>query len=220
MSEKKNLIRDFRDTMKALWNFWTSPTGAFILAVSGIAVGYYIFYVSRPILKYDTEKVTFISSLNDNDFEVNVHGKKYQDLYMTRIYLYNRGEQALSGKDVSKRGHDPIRIVVPEGAKAVHYTLDNTATSEAVTAKLSPYNNDLVIDFDYLNPDYQIAATILHENPDAEFKITGSALNVNEITREWNDRLLKHWGWWLLGGLYLVLVLIYLYRHWYEKRRR
>lgn len=46
--------RDWKAVVSAVWNFWTSKTGAFILAVSGIAVGYYIFYISRPILKYET----------------------------------------------------------------------------------------------------------------------------------------------------------------------
>ena len=87
---------------------------------------------------------------------------------------------ALSGSDVSKIGHDPIRITVPEGAKLVYYTLDNTATTDAITAHLEKVDNDLVIKFDYLNPDYQIAASLLHENPDAEFTVSGSALNVKQ----------------------------------------
>ena len=88
--------RDWKAVVSAVWNFWTSKTGAFILAVSGIAVGYYIFYISRPILKYETEKVTFISSQNDNAYSVKVKGREYQDLYLTRIYLNNKGAMALS----------------------------------------------------------------------------------------------------------------------------
>ena len=30
--------RDWKAVVSAVWNFWTSKTGAFILAVSGIAV--------------------------------------------------------------------------------------------------------------------------------------------------------------------------------------
>jgi len=218
MISKRQARKDWRAVAGAVWNFWTSQTGAFILAVTGIAVGYYIFYISRPILKYETEKVTFISSLNDNDYTVKVHNKEYQDLYLTRIYLHNKGASALSGSDVSKIGHDPIRITVPDGAKLVHYTLDNTATTDAVTAHLEKVDNDLVIKFDYLNPDYQIAALLLHENPEAEFTITGSALNVNEITKEWSDETLKAYIIWGLGILYSVLLVIYVFHHW--KRRR
>lgn len=211
--------RDWKAFMRAFWNFWTSPTGAFILAVSSIAIGYYIFYISRPILKYQTETVTFISSQNDNDYKVHVKGKEYSDLYMTRVFLQNKGATALSGNDVSKIGHDPIRIVVPQDAKLVHYTLDNTETTQAISSDLKEVNGDLVIEFDFLNEDYQIVASLLHENPDAEFIVAGSALNVNEISREWSDRQIKFWGLWGLGILYLILVLVYLYHHWYKPRR-
>ncbi len=215
----KHVHRNWKKFLHAFWGFWTSQTGAFILAITSIAVAYYIFYVSRPILKYDTEQVTFISAQNQNDYKVMVKGVEYSDLYMTRIYLQNKGDAALSGKDVSKLGHDPIRIVIPKDAGLVHYTLDNTATTKAITAGLEEVNGNLVIDFDYLNPDYQIAASLLHKNPQAEFSVTGSALNVNEITREWSTREFKFWGLWALGVLYLILVLIYLYNHWYKKRR-
>ena len=197
----------------ALWDFLTSKTGAFIIGVSAIAVGWYQFYISRPILKYDTETLNFISSQNENDYKVQVKGKEYKDLYQTRVYLYNVGASALSGSDVSKPGHDPIRLVVPKEAGMVHYTLDNTATTDAITAKITPVNDELVLDFDYLNPDYQIAVSVLHENPTDDIKITGSALNVNEITREWNDKDLKFWGLWGLGLLYFILVAVYIYNH-------
>lgn len=220
MITKRQARKDWRTAVAMIWNFWTSKTGAFILAVSGIVVGYYIFYISRPILKYETEKVTFISSQNDNAYQVSIKGKQYNDLYMTRVYLRNKGASALSGNDVSKIGHDPIRIAVPEGAKLVHYTLDNTATTDAITAHLEKVDNDLVLKFDYLNPDYQIAASLLHENPDAEFSVTGSALNVNEITREWSDATIKAYILWTLGILYSVLLVIYIYNHWRRRNSR
>lgn len=127
------------------------------------------------------------------------------------------------GEGISKTGElldHPIRIVIPKDAKMVHYTLDNTATTNAITARLEEIDGNLVIKFDYLNPDYQIAASILHENPDAEFEVTGSALNVNEITREWSDRQVKFWGLWSLGILYFILLLFYIYNHRPQKKIR
>lgn len=219
MAMKIKWHKDWKELVRAVWNFWTSQTGAFILAVSGIVIGYYIFYISRPILKYETETTTFISSQNKNDYKVSVKGKEYNDLYMTRVFLNNKGAEALSGTDVSKIGHDPIRIIVPKDAKLVHYTLDETATTPAITSELIEYNGDLVIEFDFLNQDYQIVASLLHENPNAQFEIKGSALNVNHISKEWSARQIKSWLIWGLGGLYLFLVLLYIYNNWYKKRK-
>lgn len=204
---------DIKKIITAIWDFWTSKTGAFLLAVSAIVIGWYQFYINKPILKYDTETISFISSQNNNNYKVNVHGKEYDDLYLTRVTLQNKGASALSGQDVSKIGHNPIRIVVPEDAKMVHFTLDKTMTTPDLTANLKEFDGDLVIEFDFLNSDYQIGASILHENPNAKFKVEGSALNVNSITKEWSDKQIKFWTFWIMGGLYALLVTIYLYNH-------
>ena len=79
--------------------------------------------------------------------------------------MYNQGEQALSGTDVSHIGHDPIRIEVPKEALMQHYNLDNDETTNAITAKVVPYGKDLILNFDFLNPDYQYVVNILHEKP-------------------------------------------------------
>lgn len=48
MITKRQARKDWRAIAAAFWNFWTSKTGAFILAVSGIAFGYYIFLHQPP----------------------------------------------------------------------------------------------------------------------------------------------------------------------------
>jgi len=208
--------RRIKDIIKSIWNFWTSPEGAFILAVSAMALGYYQFYISRPILRYDTNTVKLISSSNSNNYTVDVMGKKYEDLYLTKVYLYNQGEQALSGADVSRIGHDPIRIQVPKEAKMQHYNLDNEETTASITAEIVPYGEDLVLNFDFLNPSYQYVVNILHEKPVADFVVTGSALNVSEITRAISGRELKSCLIWGLGSFYLLLIVYYVVKKWHR----
>ena len=216
-SEKAKERRIVRDTIKSIWNFWTSPVGAFILGVSAMALGYYQFYISRPILRYDTNTIKLISSMNSNNYTVDVLGKKYQDLYLTKVYLYNQGEQALSGSDVSRIGHDPIRIQVPDEAKIQHYNLDNDETTSSITAEVIPYGKDLVLNFDFLNPEYQYVVNILHEAPSNNIIVTGSALNVSEIARTINGRELKDFLIWGLGTLYLILILWYVVKKWHYR---
>ena len=127
------------------------------------------------------------SSKNENDFKVIVKSQEYKDLYQTNVTLINNGEQALAGSDVSKIGHDPIRIVIPQGAGVTHFTIDKNETSPAVSAHLEELDNAIIITFDFLNPDNQITATILHQNNVKGFKVVGTAVNVNEITPAWNE---------------------------------
>jgi hypothetical protein len=216
-SEKAKERRFVRDAVKSMWNFWTSPEGAFILAVSAMALGYYQFYISRPILRYDTNTVKLISSSNSNNYTVDILGKKYQDLYLTKVYLYNQGEQALSGSDVSHIGHDPIRIKIPKEAKMQHFNLDNEETTSSITAEVVPYGKDLVLNFDFLNPDYQYVVNILHEAPSDNIVVTGSALNVSEISRTISGRELKEFIIWGLGTLYLILIMWYVFKKWHRR---
>lgn len=91
-----------------------------------------------------------------------------------------------------------------------HYNLNNDETSQAMTTEIIPYENDLILKFDFLNPDYQYVVNILHENPTADFIVTGSALNVNEITPAISGKELKNWMIWGLGVLYILLIIRYI----------
>ena len=213
--EEKVFIRDF---MRAMWGFWTSPTGAFILAVSAIALGYYQFYISRPILRYNIVTTKLISSKNENAYKIEVDGKSFDDLYLTKVYLYNQGGEALSGGDVSRIGKDPIRIEVPKNADMKHYNIDNEETSEAITAEIVPYGEDLVLNFDFLNPQYQYVVNILHCNFSDNIKVRGSALNVNEIKKTISGRELKSMLIWGLGGVYLLLIIRYILKRVFKKK--
>lgn len=179
--------KDYRYVMRKLWDFFTSKTGAFIIGVAAIAVGTYQFYINKPILEYETEHTNIVSSGNISDLKVTVKEKEYKDMYLTTVTLKNTGSQALDGDDVSKIGHDPIRVQVPDDAHLVSYHIDNKQTSKAVTATLKPYEKDIIIGFDYLNPDNQITVSLLHEKNSDGFKIVGSAVNVNSISPAWTE---------------------------------
>ncbi len=197
----------FKRFLKHCWDFLTSKTGAFLIGVSAILVGSYQFYINRPILEYVTSTNNIISSNNKNDFKIIVKSEEYKDLYQTDVTLINSGEQALAGADVSKIGHDPIRIVIPKGAGVTHYTIDNNQTSPAVTAELEDIGSAIVIKFDFLNPGNQITVTVLHKNNTPDFKIVGSAVNVNEITRAWSRQQILTAVTGSLGVICLLLVL-------------
>ena len=209
---KKEEKRIVRDLIKVIWAFWTSPTGGFILAVSAIFLGYYQFYVSRPILMYDLNTVKLVSSLNTNNYEIKVAGKRFDNLYLTKVYLFNLGKEALSGKDVSQIDKDPIRIEVPKNAGLQHFNVDNEETTSAIATQIIPRGNDLILKFDFFNPEYQYVVNILHTNLTDGIKVTGSALDVNEIKRVFNKKELKNWLIWGLGAVYLLLIVRYVFK--------
>lgn len=207
-----------KDFFQSIWNFLLSQTGTFLIGVSAIAVGTYQFYINKPILKYQTAVTNIVSSINDNEIKVTVKEKEYKDLYQTTVILTNTGEQALAGEDVSKIGRDPIRIVYPPHSKVISYILDKNQTSLAVSVKLVPIKDALVLDFDFLNPGSQIAVTLLHEHPDTVFTIRGSALNVTSIGREWNKTEERIFIIAVVSAFYIFFIAAYILRHLKSRR--
>ncbi len=199
-----------------LWKFLISNVGAFFIGFSALIIGIYQFYINRPIIEYDTQSHSFISSQNDNKFKVVVEDKEYDNLYQTIVIMQNNGQQPLAGSDVSRIGHDPIRIIIPPKAEMVHYTLDKTLTSTAVSASLKEYKNSIIITFDFLNPGDQIAVTILHKKPEASFRVTGSALGVTGISHVMTERQILWIAISVLIAIYvLTVILSYLDRRGY-----
>ncbi len=199
-----------------LWGFLISNVGAFFIGFSALLIGIYQFYINRPIIEYDTQSHSFISSQNDNKFKVVVEDKEYDNLYQTVVIMQNNGQQPLSGSDVSHLGHDPIRIIVPPEAEMVHYTLDKPLTSTAVDVSLKEYKDSIVITFDFLNPGDQIAVTILHKKSDGVFRIVGSALGVTGISHVMTERQILWIVVAVFVGIYiLTLILSYLDRKGY-----
>lgn len=202
--------------VRALWNFLTSPTGAFLIAVSAILIGYYQFYISRPILKYTTQTTEISTSDENDDFKIHINGKDYAQIYKTTVTLKNSGEDALSGSDVSTIGHDPIRIPLPPRLKILYYGINNNETSSDVSAKLIRKNNAIIIEFNYLNPDNQIAVNLFSTDKYQNFEIVGSAVNVNKITQAWSPKQTRKFIIRLIAGLilfYALFIYLYVRRH-------
>lgn len=202
--------------LRALWNFLTSPTGAFLIAVSAILIGYYQFYISRPILKYISQTTKISSTSGSDDFKIHINGKDYPIIYKTTISLTNSGEEALSGEDVSTIGHDPIRIIIPPRIKILHYGLDNQETSENVAAELMPIKEAIVIKFNYLNPNNKVTVDLYSEDSFSGYEIQGSAVNVNQITQAWTDKQTQKFIFGSVCGIivfYALFIYLYVRRH-------
>lgn len=202
--------------MHALWNFLTSPTGAFLIAVSAIFIGYYQFYISRPILKYTSETTEISSASGSDDFKIHINGKDYPKIYKTELTLTNTGEDALPGSDVSAIGHDPIRIPIPPRVKVLYYGISGSGTSEDVAAKLIPVDDALIITFNYLNPDNQITVHMYSEDDYDNYEIRGSAINVNQITQAWSPKQTRRFIIRIVLGIilfYTLFIYLYVRRH-------
>ena len=203
-----NIKRKFRFFME----FFFSAEGAFVIGVTGLVLAYYFYYINKPILEYDTKTTKIVSDSNETGIVVKVNGKEYKNLYLTSVILENSGGVGLSGKDVSPVGDDPVRIIFPQNNKIVSYHIDNNQTSDEISSKLLPAENELIIEFNYINPDSRITVNIVHEENIADFKMRGNALNVGNISPKNDINKCNYLCWGILGIFYLLMYLLYAYR--------
>jgi len=203
-----NIKRKFRFFIE----FFFSAEGAFVIGVTGLLLGYYFYYINKPILEYDTKTTKIISDNNETGIVVQVNGQEYKNLYMTSVVLKNSGGLGLSGKDVSPVGDDPVRIIFPENNKIVAYHIDNNQTSDEISSKLLPAKNELIIEFNYINPDSQITVNVVHEKNAADFIMKGNALNVGNISPKSDVNKFNCLCWGALVILYLLMYALYAYR--------
>lgn len=215
--------RSFRHThhhsrfISQLWNFLTSSTMAFMLAVSAILIGYYQFYLSRPILEYTSSTDKIISSMEEDGIHLHINGKDYNNVYKTIITLTNSGEEALSGNDVSPVGHDPIRIPIPAQVKVLYYNVDYENTSPDVSVKLENVDEAIIIKFSFLNPGNSIAINLYSEQNYDQFKIIGSAAGVNQINQALNHKQTQKI---LFSGIIGLIAFYSLFTFLYFRRHR
>ena len=211
-----SLSKIYSRKTKALWNFLISQTCAFLMAVSAIIIGYYQFYISRPILKYTSQTTALSSSADTDTVKIHIRGKEYPKVYKTTLTLLNSGQDALDGKNVSSIGHDPIRIPLETIDNILHYEINPQKTSSDVSAHLIKTPKALVIKFNYLNPDNQIAIDIYNSDNTSNYIITGSAINVNHIKQAWSSKKTRNYIILFIFGIilfYALFIYLYVRRH-------
>ena len=200
-----------------VWSFLVSSSMAFLLAILAMIVGYYQFYLSRPILEYSSSTDKIVSTSASEGVHLHIDGINYKNIYRSVVSLVNNGEEALSGSDVSPLGHDPIRIPIPPQVKIVYYSINYENTSPEVDAQLLRIKDGIVIKFGYLNPGNSVAVNLYSEQDYDQFKVVGSAVGVNEITQTLNHRQTKRMIIW---GVIGTIIFYLLFSLWYFNRHR
>ena len=198
--------------LQKIWKFLTSDSMAFLMGIVAIIIGYYQFYISRPILEYSSSTSKIISTPSSGGIKLHIAGDEYQDIYKSLITLTNSGEEALSGSDVSPIGHDPIRIPVPPRVKILSYNIDSESTSPEVDAKLQKDKNDIIITFSFLNPQNSIGINLFTEQDYNQYKIVGSAVGVNKILPALSGQKHKMFIYFSLGALFCGIFGIFILR--------
>ena len=148
----------------------------FCVAIVGILVGFY--YSKRdpkPVYQYWSRRI--LGKDEDNlpqDVSVKFKGIEVNRLNRTTLIFWNDGTKVLNGSDIVKT--DPLIISYPKGSKILSYQiLRQTKDANGFSLKFASHKrNELLIDFDYLDPKGGATCEIVHDSRKQYPEVLGS----------------------------------------------
>lgn len=137
--------------------------GALIVGLIGVILAIYFFVKSKKIKKknYQLNSFNLIhESVSDlPDLEVKYKGNEVNNLTITKIVIWNSGNQTVNKQDIVDL--DPIRIYGSEGVEIFDIEIIHVVESSN-DYKLTPKGDYWKLDFDYVDPDQGCVLVIYH----------------------------------------------------------
>jgi len=138
-----------------------------LIGIIGIVIGYILYRASligpRPVFQY--RSINLIEKEKQalpSDVEIFFRGKKVSRLTKTYIIFWNSGKSTLYGKDIVD--DDPLRFSFGKDAEILMARiLKITKKMNKFEARINPKSpNEVIINFDYLDPNDGAVIEILH----------------------------------------------------------
>lgn len=162
---------------------------SFITSIAGIVsipLAIYFYFKPRPIKKrilYGFRSIGLLQNPPDfADLQITYKGQEIKSLYITRVVLWNAGDDMIKRKDDIYPG-DQLRIVFEKPDLSIESKLLYVSSgAENIRPSLYPKNDGslpegILIEFDFLDPRQGLALQIMHQNPQQEFVIQGKMTN-------------------------------------------
>ena len=140
----------------------------------------------RQKLLYQTSGIQYFEKDDyslPSDAVMTFRGQEVARLAKTLIILWNGGTDVLRGEDIVQ--NDPIRISLPEGSTILSYsTIGETNIGNRVSTDIRVnYENELVVAYEYFNPNDGLIIQVLHDAKQRDPIVSGSAKGLSEGPR-------------------------------------
>ncbi|MGF1516179.1 MAG: hypothetical protein ACFCVB_00020 [Nodosilinea sp.] len=159
---------------------------AAILGIFAFPLTIYFYFKPRPVSKkilYGSKSIVLLPSPPRlTDLQITYRGEEIESLYMTRIVLWNAGDDVIKGRD-DFYPEDRLRIAFEKPSLNIEakilYISDGR---KRVRPNYYPHEKNshpegILIDFDFLDPGQGLAIQVMHQNPHQAFKIEGRMTN-------------------------------------------
>ena len=165
--------------MEYLWELFTDNLATIILTVSGIFAGAFVNsnLQKKPKLSYEVSSLTVLANegnLVPSKVTVLFGKSPINCLVRERITFWNDGNDTLHGTDIAKE--DPLRISF--GAKDVTVLMSNvikcTRKANIFAVVKRRRLKELLLQYDYLDPDDGAVIEVWHNGKQSEIAIVGA----------------------------------------------
>ncbi|MBL4282375.1 hypothetical protein [Vibrio fluvialis] len=168
--------------MESIFNFFNQGWVGSLIGIVGVVfgiVGMFSYKFSKSTAKpsFQTSSLSLLGSRDDNlpeDVTVLYKGTKVERLSKSTIVIWNNGTEVLNGEDIVDS--DPVRFSFPEGSNILSYNIVKITrdTNKVSLKKEEATENELYIQFSYLDPKDGATIEILHDSEDSHPLVKGT----------------------------------------------
>lgn len=151
------------------------------IGLFGVCYTVYSGYTNKSKIVFQHRSQSVIAkSTNDIGKNIDITYKKntIRQLTISHIAIWNSGKQAVRGTDISRDA--PYRISVGDKNQILDYQIVSV-TKPASGITLIPAENNLTVNFNYLNHKEGVLVKILHDGNEGSLQFSGSAADCKEL---------------------------------------
>lgn len=174
--------------MSEIFEFFNQGWVGSLIGVIGIIlgiVGIFSYRISKsvPIPSYQKSSLRLIGREEDNlpkDVTVTYKGNVVERLTKTTLVLWNNGTETLDGSNIVEK--DPLSISFESEDKILSYKIlkQTKDTNTFSVHECSGFQNKLLFDFEYLDPDDGVVIELLHDSAQKYPTISGTIKGLPE----------------------------------------
>jgi len=163
-----------------------------IASITGLVLSIIFFIKSKKTKApyYEIKDFNIISDKIDKkikDIEILYKGKRINSVTVSKIAIWNAGNETIHEKDIPDT--NKFKIIIENPHEIYEYEI-LSKTDEDSTVKLIAKENYIEINFDYIEQNQGLLIKIIHSGNNSKcLKITGKVIGHNKIKKNMNEIL-------------------------------
>ncbi|TCB17752.1 hypothetical protein E0J18_11775 [Rhizobium leguminosarum bv. viciae] len=155
-----------------------------LLSVVGVAlaISSYFWRREKTLLRYTVAEASIASARNQgsfkDDFEIYFRKQQVPTVTSTAFWIWNGGNKLIRSNDIADT--DRLRLALPPGSKILQCQINKSSrpvNNVRYVLEDGAPETEMVLDFDFLEPNEGFVFTLLHTAPRRTIALQGTIIN-------------------------------------------